>query len=68
MLRNRGQPVHMVKRQMGMTSGHYILPSTRTANAGGGDPTSYWEVMNSALEDWVTTMKEELDAMAENDT
>jgi hypothetical protein len=45
----------------------HILPSTRTANAGGGDPTSYWEATNSALEDWVTIMKEEMDALAEND-
>jgi hypothetical protein len=56
MSRNRRRPMHAVKRLMGMTSWHYILPSTRTANAGGGDPTSYWEAMNSVLEDWVMTM------------
>jgi len=59
--------MHTVKQQMGMTSGHYILLSTRTANAGDGDP-SYWEAMNSVLEDWVKTRKGEMGALAENDT
>jgi hypothetical protein len=53
---------------MWMTSGDYILPSARTAIAGDGDPTSYWEAINSAQEEWVTAMKEEMDALAANDT
>jgi len=45
-----------------MTSGDYILPSGRT-------PTSYWEAINSAqAEEWVMAMKEEMDALVENDT
>jgi len=51
-----------------MTSGDYILPLARTAIAGDGDPTSYWEAINSAqAEEWVTAMKEEMDALVEND-
>ena len=48
---------------MWMTSGDYIILSARTAITGGGDPTSYWEAMNSAQEEWVTAMEEEIDAL-----
>ena len=60
------QSIRIVKGPMWMTSGDYILPSARTAIAGDGAPTSYWEAINSAQE-WVTAMKEEMDALVEND-
>jgi len=46
---------------MGMSSGEYILPLVRAAITGGGDP-SHWKAMNSAQEERVTIMKEEVDA------
>ena len=53
---------------MWMTLGDYILPLAPTAIAGDGDPMSYWEAINSAQEEeWVTAMKEEMDALVEND-
>ena len=64
--RNTERPVRTVKRPMWMTSGDYDLPSARTAIAGSGGPTPYWEVVNSAQE-WVTAMKEEMDALVAND-
>ena len=67
--RNTGRPVRTVKQPMWMTSGDYILLSARTAiTGGGGDPTSYWETMNSAQQEWVKAMKEEMGALVENDT
>jgi len=66
--RNTRRPIRILKWPMWMTSGNYILPSARTATAGDGDPTSYWEAINSAQEEWVTAMKEEMDALVENDT
>jgi hypothetical protein len=66
--RNTRRPIRIVKRPVWMTSGDYILPLARTAIAGDGDPTSYWEAINSAqAEEWVTAMKEEMDALVEND-
>jgi hypothetical protein len=50
-----------------MTSGDYILPLARTANAGDGD-LSYWDAINSAQEEWVTAMKKEMDVLVDNDT
>jgi hypothetical protein len=47
----------------------YVPDIGRGATAGDGDPTSYWEAINSAQEEeWVTAMKEEMDALVENDT
>lgn len=47
---------------MWMTSGDYILPSARTAITGGGDPTSYWEAINS-----MGYSHEDKNALVEND-
>jgi len=67
--RNTGRPIRTVKQPMWMTSGDYILLSARTAIIGGGDPTSYWEAMNFVRkEEWVTSMKEKMDELVENDT
>ena len=67
--RNKGQPIHTVKWPMWMTSLDYIIPSSRTAFIGDGDPTSFWEAMISAQEEvWVLTMKKEMVALVENDT
>jgi hypothetical protein len=52
-----------------MTSGDYTLPSEHINITGGGDPTSYWACRNSTQKvECVTAMKEEVDALVENDT
>jgi len=60
--KNTGQIIYTVKRPMWMTSGDYILPSARTAITGGGDPTSYWEAINS-----MGYSHEDKNALVEND-
>jgi len=44
-----------------MTAVDYILSSARTAITGGGDPTSYWEAINSGYS------HEDKNALVEND-
>ena len=48
--------------------GDYLFPLACTPIDGGGD-VSFWEAMYSAQEEeWVSTMKEEMDALVVNDT
>lgn len=60
--RNTGQTIYTVKWPMWVTSEDYILSSARTAITGSGDPTSYWEAINS-----VGYSHEDKNAPVEND-